>query len=1182
MKKWRAVLVAVFLGGVGVEAQETIQLGTGTQEFVEQAFADQTIHVDGLRFIHLESTSARFVGCQFSNVLVRANEAVLHFEDCVFIDTPETVILATACHATVIDCRFERTAEAINLIRSTGEISNSTFRQIRRGADAIDIDFDPVVPGWDPVRVANNLIDQCSGDGIDLGACQSGVVSNRIFNCADKGISIGEGSSGEIRGNFIQNARIGIAVKDGANPIVDENTLTHCRFGIRAFEKLNGSGGAYGEYRSNRFFACDSPFSSDLRSLPFESDSVLLTAFADASNDVVLHTNPPPVVINEVGHRMPLGRREFVELHNPTDAAIDLTGWALVDEAFHEFAPGTIIAPGGFHVVTFPLDSLADDVLVVRVVDTYQTDVDTVEIFPYRGWPLGNQTLELLDPSADNNDGKNWENAVTRTGTPNRPNSRTEPIDTPVSLMPVAITEIMYHPPGEENPTNEYIEITNFAPIPIDVTGWSLTDGVRETLPPGSILAPEERLVVHGPFFDGRLSNRGERLDLRDQVGRLVDRVDYLDRGEWPRQADGEGAALERLSSSLDSSQPQTWRAAFPGSPGQPNSVTNHADVAIHALAHRPVQPTPNEPIEVHVRTDGQPRLAWRVDPEPEWTTAPMTPLPSNMGANRWIATLPAQTDETLIEYRVIAADPDGLERVSNIQRVLVTTPEGRPEFDILMTEETFGELLSRSPQSDVLLPCTLVVGRQVYQRARVRYRGLTKRFWAAKSYRIDLRDDHPFGDDDRLNLNGKRPISEALGYAVFHQYGFRTPIHELVRARVAGGREAPLMLTERQYPDPAIEGWPPELDLAAWAGTVGSPAFENQADVANWIEWFALTAAIGDTQTLLNGVDGNHAVEFAPGQRVRLQPLDLDIAFANQFPPRSNVTIENSRLHPPPTVVLNDLPTRFLRHPEFQRAYYDHVLAIIDDVLLSPNFAAAADRVFADQPFSFLDTRAGVDIYLARDVPTIESEIRTLLDQTDWAPRPTNPVIYFPYPDFWIEGDLGPSAELFVDGQSFGLFTNQWCLDLEMGPSTQTLALAARPLTRRPWMTATNEVTLVYDPSDTDGNGLPASWESAFGLSNPAGDFDGDGLSNQREFERRSDPLTDSRLAIRMVRGANGLTLQWPSESEATLQRGFFWQAEGSVSGGSSSIDTSAPLGIYRLEFEDDTHVLPLRKRNE
>lgn|GEM_PF-6138015 len=51
-------------------------------------------------------------------------------------------------------------------------------------------------------------------------------------------------------------------------------------------------------------------------------------------------------------------------------------------------------------------------------------------------------------------------------------------------------------------------------------------------------------MVLRAPFGDRRLSNRGERIDLRDRNGGLIDRVDYRDRGVWPRQADGEGASL--------------------------------------------------------------------------------------------------------------------------------------------------------------------------------------------------------------------------------------------------------------------------------------------------------------------------------------------------------------------------------------------------------------------------------------------------------------------------------------------------------------------------------------------------------------------------------------------------------------------------------------------------------------
>ncbi len=56
----------------------------------------------------------------------------------------------------------------------------------------------------------------------------------------------------------------------------------------------------------------------------------------------------------------------------------------------------------------------------------------------------------------------------------------------------------------------------------------------------------------------------------------------------------------------------------------------------------------------------------------------------------------------------------------------------------------------------------------------------------------------------------------------------------------------------------------------------------------------------------------------------------------------------------------------------------------------------------------------------------------------------------------------------------------------------------------------------------DADGNGLPDWWETKFGLNDPNGDPDGDGLNNLAEYRRGTDPTHDDRsptLATKEVR---------------------------------------------------------------
>jgi hypothetical protein len=55
-----------------------------------------------------------------------------------------------------------------------------------------------------------------------------------------------------------------------------------------------------------------------------------------------------------------------------------------------------------------------------------------------------------------------------------------------------------------------------------------------------------------------------------------------------------------------------------------------------------------------------------------------------------------------------------------------------------------------------------------------------------------------------------------------------------------------------------------------------------------------------------------------------------------------------------------------------------------------------------------------------------------------------------------------------------------------------------------------------VVAPADTNSNGLPDDWESAYGVSDPAADTDGDGMSDGKEYIAGTNPTnTDSALRI-------------------------------------------------------------------
>lgn len=72
-----------------------------------------------------------------------------------------------------------------------------------------------------------------------------------------------------------------------------------------------------------------------------------------------------------------------------------------------------------------------------------------------------------------------------------------------------------------------------------------------------------------------------------------------------------------------------------------------------------------------------------------------------------------------------------------------------------------------------------------------------------------------------------------------------------------------------------------------------------------------------------------------------------------------------------------------------------------------------------------------------------------------------------------------------------------------------------------------------VVAPTDTNANGLPDSWEATYGVSDGAGDADGDGQNNLEEYIANTNPTNATsvlRISGNNLNGSNAPTLVWSS----------------------------------------------------
>ncbi|HAA87062.1 MAG TPA: hypothetical protein DCE22_02335, partial [Verrucomicrobiales bacterium] len=126
------------------------------------------------------------------------------------------------------------------------------------------------------------------------------------------------------------------------------------------------------------------------------------------------------IVINEIHHNPPDNtvRQEFVELFNPGDGEVDLSGWRLSGAVDYVFSEGVKIGAGAYLVIAEDPDTLREtlnssalgpydgkldsDGETLRLRDSNDEVVDLVDYktgFPWPVAPSGEgASMELLNP----------------------------------------------------------------------------------------------------------------------------------------------------------------------------------------------------------------------------------------------------------------------------------------------------------------------------------------------------------------------------------------------------------------------------------------------------------------------------------------------------------------------------------------------------------------------------------------------------------------------------------------------------------------------------------------------------------------------------------------------------------------------------------------------------------------
>ncbi len=161
----------------------------------------------------------------------------------------------------------------------------------------------------------------------------------------------------------------------------------------------------------------------------------------------------------------------------------------------------------------------------------------------------------------------------------------------------IVINEIQHSPTGGGNA--EFLELYNpSATEAVDVSGWSIADGINLQIEPGTVILPHGQMVFTpsdptfrttyggtvfvGGTYSGGLSG-GETLTLKRADGTTDDQVTYGGAG-WP-QATG-GPSLELVDPASDNNVGTNWALSTQpgGSPGAANQAGSPVNVAPSAV----------------------------------------------------------------------------------------------------------------------------------------------------------------------------------------------------------------------------------------------------------------------------------------------------------------------------------------------------------------------------------------------------------------------------------------------------------------------------------------------------------------------------------------------------------------------------------------------------------------------
>ncbi len=283
--------------------------------------------------------------------------------------------------------------------------------------------------------------------------------------------------------------------------------------------------------------------------------------------DTSIVYEPGTVIINEIAWAGTgaSASDEWIELMNTTEDDVYLNGWTLSDHGDVRISLSGTLPGYGFYLLERTDDNVIADVSAhmlytgslknsgetLVLLDSANREIDTANS-DGGGWPAGEDgSRRSMEQRGGSDRSGNW---ATHTGyhgyghdahgnriqgTPGRPNSIlfTTPVPTWIPGR-IVINEVLIRPhydwegKGGVDTRDEFIELYNRGPRPVNIRGWWLDD-IRDGCSkphdlPSITIDPGGYTVFFRSWTHIALNDTGDTVRLLAPDGRLIDQISYL------------------------------------------------------------------------------------------------------------------------------------------------------------------------------------------------------------------------------------------------------------------------------------------------------------------------------------------------------------------------------------------------------------------------------------------------------------------------------------------------------------------------------------------------------------------------------------------------------------------------------------------------------------------------------